>query len=232
MPRLVTLLLICLAGLIACSAPDKPTVNLFRAVELGDLDQVKRHLYWDTDLEETNTFGDQPLHIAARQGRIAIARELASHGASLTASDGHGHTPLEIALIHGRTQLAEMLLAEGASLAAQEMLFRLVREGISDRDTLAFLAEQGADLDARDDEGLAPIHRAVAQGQLELTMRLIRAGVDINQPDAAGRTSLAIAIANDHRDIIELLRQFSAQATGDAPNSDQFTNPGDERDRK
>lgn len=214
MPRLAAFLLIGLATLVACSAPDRPTVNLFRAVELGDLDQVKRHLYWGTDLEETDAAGDRPLHIAAQQGRIAIARALARHGADLSARDGNGHTPLEVALIRGRTQLAEMLIDEGAPLAAQDMLFRLVREGVSDRDSLAFLAARGADLDARDADGLAPIHRAVSQGQLELTTRLIRAGVDINRRDEAGRTPLAIALANGDRDIIALLRQFSAQPAG------------------
>ncbi|MBK1700701.1 ankyrin repeat domain-containing protein [Thiococcus pfennigii] len=223
MPRLVTLLSICLVALLACSAPQEPTVNLFRAVELGDLDQVERHLYWDTDLEETDAAGDRPLHIAAQQGRIAIARALVRHGADLSARDGDGHTPLEVALIRGRTQLAEMLIDEGAPLAAQDMLFRLVREGVSDRDSLAFLVERGADLDARDADGLAPIHRAVADGRLELTTRLIRAGIDINRHDEAGRTPLAIALTNGDRDIIALLRQFGAQTTGQPPLTDQPT---------
>lgn len=198
--------------LSSCTEPDRPTVNLFRAVEIGDLDQVKRHLYWEAAVDETTSTGEQPLHIAARSGRIAIARELVRHDASLSASDANGHTPIEIALIHGRTQLAEMLIENGAELNTQRMLAILISNGIADRDSLDFLIEQGLDLDARDSEGLAPIHRTVIRGQVELTTRLIRAGVEIDRLDGQGRTPLSIALANGDRDLARLLEQYGARS--------------------
>ncbi len=231
-PGVITLLLLSLLGLTGCSEPEKPTVNLYRAVEIGDLDQVKRHLHWDTEINQPDPDGNRPLHIAARAGRIAIARQLVEHGAEIEAIEASGRTALETALVHGRTQLAEMLIERGASFDAQRMLNALVQQGVSDRDSLEFLIERGADLEARDQSGLAPIHRAVEQGELELTTRLIRAGVDINALDAKSRAPLDIARANQDGDIAKILQQFGGRTaselkptrpttTAPAPNEDQ-----------
>lgn len=218
----VAFLLLCLVGLtVSCTEPPQPTVNLFRAVEIGDIDQVKRHLYWDTDIDEANSEGERPLHIAARSGRVVIARELARHGADLEATDASGRRPLEVALANGRTQLAEMLLDNGAAIDPQQMLQALIRQDVSDRDTLDFLIEQGANLDALDSDGLAPIHQAVMRGQVELTTRLIRAGVDINRLDHQGRTPLDIALASGNQSLTRLLEQYSARpAPQPGPRSD------------
>lgn len=210
-PGLLPLLLLCALGLAACSEPQRPTISLDRAVDIGDLDQVKRHLHWGSDVNRPDAHGHRPLHVAARAGRIAIARQLVRHGAELEARDATGDTPLAAALMHGRTQLAEMLIHQGAAFDAQGLLEILIRRGLSDRDTLELLIERGADLDARDQDGLAPIHRAVRQGDLVLATRLIRAGIDIDRPDAMGRTALDLAIASDARDLVKLLQQYGAR---------------------
>jgi len=226
---LPSLVIFALFGLVACSEPPEPTVNLYRAVEVGDLDQVKRHLFWDTDIDQPDDRGDLPLHIAARLGRLTIARELVEHGANIEATDATGRTPLETALVAGRTQLAEMLIAQGATFDVQAMLFTLVRQGVSDRDVIEFLAERGADLNARDEAGLTPLHRAVAAGRLELATRLIRAGVDVNRRDAQGRAPLSIALETRNRNIIELLRQNGALANGAGRSGSRSpTSPTDE----
>lgn len=228
-PGLLAVLVAAFFGLAACTEPERPTVNLYRAVDIGDLDQVKRHLYWGTPIDQPDAEGDLPLHLAARAGRIAIARQMARHGADLDAENAAGLTPIGVALVHGRTQLAEMLIEQGAELEPQRMVDLLIQRGVSDRDTLELLIEQGADLDARNEDGLAPLHRAVGQGRLELTTRLIRAGVDINQLDATGRTALDIAIANDHRDIAKLLRQFGGRvAADDSPDANEKAATGSE----
>ena len=135
LPALIlALLTILLPG--GCGETAPPTVDLSRAVQVGDLDQIKRHIDWHTDLNQAGPDGDRPLHIAARAGQVTIARELAGHGASLVAVDGAGRSPLELALIHGKTQVAALLVEQGAPLDAQAMLVALVRAGVSDRDSV------------------------------------------------------------------------------------------------
>jgi len=207
-------LLVTLAAGCDNSAP--PTVNLYRAVQVGDLDQIRRHIAVGTDLNQPDGNGDLPLHVAARAGQVAIARELADHGASLTARDRAGRTPLELALTHGKTQAAALLVELGAPLDAQAMLLTLVGAGVRDRDSIDFVLRRGADLNRPDGEGRTPLHLAVALGHLETVKRLIARGADVNRPDGAGQTPLGLARARDPRqpnsaDIATALQQSGAR---------------------
>ncbi len=99
LPALLWALPILAALAAGCGWSAPLTVNLHRAVQVGDLDQIRRHIAAGTDLNQRDGNGDLSLHLAVRAGQVAIARELADHGAAL---DGGGHTPLELALTHGK----------------------------------------------------------------------------------------------------------------------------------
>lgn len=214
-PALACLLVAILAALVlvACSEPQPPTVSLYRAIDHGDLDQLKRHLHWGADINQPDASGDFPLHVAVRRGREVIVRELLRHGARLDVEDGSGRTPVFVALAEGRTQPAQVLLAADPSQDPQALLLALVEAGVADRDSLGLLLRRGARLDALGEGGSAALHIAVERGGLPLIRRLIEAGADVNQPDGQGRTALAIAEARGDRDIIALLRRFGAAAT-------------------
>jgi uncharacterized protein len=217
-PLLPALLLALLMALPAggCDRSPPPTVALARAVQLGDLDQIKRHIDYRTDLNQPDANGDTPLHVAARAGQVAIARELVDHGASLVARDGRGRRPLELALIHGKTQVASLLVERGAPFDPQATLVELVRAGVSDRDSFAFLIRRGADLNRPDGAGNTPLHQGVALGHLETVKRLIARGADVNRPDGKGRTPLTLAQGLDPKgatadDIRQALQQSGAR---------------------
>lgn len=211
-----TLLLIAALLLPGCTEPSAPTVNLHRAVEIGDIDQVSRHIYWKSDLDRPDAHGDPPLHVAARAGRVAIARALARNGADLEAPNAAGKTPLEVALEHGRIQVASMLIDQGAQLDAQGALVALVEAGVIDRDTLNFLVNAGAQIDKPGPNGDAPLHVAIRNGHLETVRRLILAGADVNQPADDGRMPLRIARESapgrDARFIVSTLALNGARA--------------------
>lgn len=214
--RVTALVLVAAVLLAGCTEPAAPTVNLHRAVEIGDIDQVSRHIYWKSDLDEPDARGDPPLHVAARAGRVAIARELALNGAEVGARNIAGKTPLEVALAHGRTQVAGMLVDAGAPLDAQAILVDLVGAGTIDRDTLNFLVNAGARLDRMDPSGEAPLHVAIRKGDLETVSRLILAGADVNQSSGDGRLPLRIARESapgrDARFIVSTLERNGARA--------------------
>jgi ankyrin repeat protein len=218
MSNLRLLIVLALAALLAtaCSEPERPTINLYRAIHAGDLDQIKRHLYWGTDVNRAGADGDYPLHVAARRGRVVIAEELLDHGADVDAVNAAGRTPLEVALTEGKTQLAEVLRKRGADDDVQSLLFRLVRDGVSDRDTLDFVVEHGADVNRADDTGSTALHLAVAGGHLLVVKRLIGLGAEVNAEDAEGRTALALAQAGGARDIAALLELYGARAQAES----------------
>ena len=213
--------LLCLpmALLFACSEPARPTVNLHRAVAIGDLDQVKRHVYWNTDVDQPDALGDYPLHVAARQGSVNITRALLEAGADPSVRDSAGATPLQTALLTGKTQVAKALIAHGVPLEPQALLLELAGAGISDRDSFELLLRQGVELNRIGPDGDTPLTLAIARGHLETVARLILLGADVNQPDAQGRQPLDVALehAGERRDdrtqIFERLQRYGALAT-------------------
>lgn len=216
MPRLYlfTLLVLQAVLLTACTEPPPPTINLYRAIHIGDWDQVKRHLYRGADLTERDPEGNLPLHVAARDGRLVIARSLVEHGADPNAANDSGQTPVLIALANGKIKLGEMLMKHGADDDPQALLFALAEQGVADRDGITFLLGEGVDIDALNGEGRAALHIAVANDLVLLATRLVRAGADINRPDSTGRSPLALALEKDRpsEHIVELLQQYGASA--------------------
>lgn len=217
MPRLLLLSLLMLQAVLlsACNEPPPPTINLYRAIHTGDWDQVKRHLNQGADLTQRDPEGNLPLHVAARDGRLVIARSLVEHGADVNALNDRGQTPVLIALLNGKIKLGEMLMDHGAREDPQSLLFALAEEGVADRDGIALLLREGADINALNANGRTPIHIAVANDQVLLAARLLRAGADVNRPDSGGRTPLAFALEKErtNRHIIALLQQYGASAT-------------------
>jgi ankyrin repeat protein len=211
LPRLLPLLALTALVLAACSEPQQPTINLYRAIQAGDLDQIKRHLYWGTEINQPDPDGDYPLHVAARRGRVVIARALLDHGANPNAQNLGGKTPLRVALGQGKTQVALVLVQKGALDDPQELLFDLARSGVSDRDSLKFLVERGADVNARDDKGDTALHIAIRDNRLLLVKRLIDQGADVTLPDGEGRTPIELAAINQNRDITLELERYGAR---------------------
>lgn len=213
-PFLTLLLFGTILTLAGCEEPTKPTINLYRAVHIGDIDQIKRHLYWGTDVNRPGPNGDYPLHVAVSQGRVAIAKDLLRHGADVDARDAIGRTPLHRALLSGKVPSATLLLNRKPGDDLQALLVELVGEGAADPDTLAFLIRQGVNINEYSEDGYVPLHYAVASGNVKLAKRLITAGADVNLPDAKGSTPLAIAqtIADpaSAKIITQLLEQYGA----------------------
>lgn len=205
---------LCALLLFGCGGPqDKPSVNLYTAMQRGDLHQIERHIAWGSDLNQTLPGGLPPLHMAAAEGHLVIARLLVKHGATLDGPDGAGRTPLFQALRHGRTPVAGLLLKMGAKLDANAMLWLLLEDQGLDRDSLGLLLEQGADINQRRN-GATPLGAAIALNNLDLVKVLVRAGANVDLPDAEGRTPLQQATERGNADII---RHLSRQGASTPP---------------
>lgn len=206
------ILLLSTALLTACSQGqlDKPTVSFYLALKRGDLDQIERHIHWHADVNQPLPEGKLPLQITAAAGRPVIAKLLIRNGADLAAEDHEGKTALRRALENGRTQVADILLKSGAKLDATKMLQTLVRSQITDRDTLHFLLERGADIDAVGNDDRTPLTQAIHSNNLLLTKQLIRAGANVNKRDGQGKRPLEIATQEKNPDIIRILRRNGA----------------------
>ena len=158
----------------------------------------------------------------------ALVGDLAGAGADLEARGALGLTPVELATQNGRWRLAARLIelgAEPATAAERPVLPRVCDWSHSNVFAIAPLVtlegclESGADVNARDRNGDAPLHTL---------MRLIRwnhsfapaaitlfhaAGADLNARDGSGRTPLDLAIAEDKPAVVARLVELGAVST-------------------
>ena len=210
--HLLPLLLALLGG---CAEPDRPTVSFYRAIHIGDLDQIERHLYWGAEVNARDADGNMPLHVAAAAGRWVAVELLLDHGADIEARSRNGETPIEAALMAGRTQVADLLLERGARLDADALLHQVVQNRVEDRDVVRFLVQRGGDIDHPGEKGKTPLHEAVAGGYRGIAKLLVGQGADVNAVDGEGRTPLDLAVAKGDQDLAALLRSQGAVATAE-----------------
>jgi ankyrin repeat protein len=191
--------------LTGCTEPDRPTIGLYPALQRGDIDQIERHIYWGTDINQQDPEGHMPLHVAAKAGRWVVVELLLKHGAKVNIQDHQGRTPVYEALMAGRTQVAQLLIKHGASFDANQLLQEVVRNKVTDRDVVELLVKKGADINHPDENGNTPLHLAVKQDLLRLSKLLIAHGADVNSKDPMGHTPLWHAQAQQNEDIGRLL---------------------------
>ncbi len=205
------ILLIPLLVLSGCGKPDQPTVNLYLAIQRGDIDQIERHIRWGADINRLNVDGRRPLHVAAERGRIAITRLLMKNGADPNATDSEGHTPIHSALMSGRTQIADLLIKQGATYDPNRLLHQAVEKGVEDRDVVAFVLNRGGDINQADEAGITPLAKAISGNYRVLVKFLIAAGADVNAPNRSGELPLQLAQQMKNPDIERLLRRNGAK---------------------
>ena len=199
-------------------------LDFVRAVVGGDIDEVSRRLAASPVLattssdvgatrQEASTFffadiahylyaGDTALHMAAATFRRPVAELLVAHGADCRAKNRRGAESLHYAADANRwdpTAQAEMI---------------------------EYLVSIGADPNAVDSAGVAPLHRAVRTRSLAAVRALLDGGANPRQPNKAGSTPLHLAVQTTGRGgsgsaqarqqqagIVRLLMERGARAT-------------------
>src|SRR5262245_58375280 len=150
--------------------------------------------------------GDTPLHIAAAAYEPYIADDLVARGANVRARNRRGAEPLHYA--------ADGI--PGGQMWDPEAQFAIVQ----------FLIKAGADPNAKDDGGVAPLHRAVRTRCAAAVRALLANGADAHMRNERGSTPLHLAVQNtgrggsgspdareQQREIIELLLSHGARSS-------------------
>ena len=114
--------------------------------------------------------GDTALHMAAAAFRRPVAQLLVTHGANCRARNRWGAEPLHYAAD-----------ANHWNPTAQAQ-------------TIEYLTSVGANPNALDGSGVAPLHRAVRTRSLAAVRALLDAGANPRQPNKAGSTPLHLAV--------------------------------------
>ena len=118
--------------------------------------------------------GDTALHVAAAAHSLDLAESLVAQGAEVRARNRRGAEPLHYAA-DGRLDTDDW-------------------ESSAQREVISYLIDAGADPDALDKSGVAPLHRAVRTRSSGAVGALIERGADPLLMNKSGSTPLHLAV--------------------------------------
>jgi len=180
--------------------------RIHSAARGGALDEVKALVGEDPSLVHATNEGSPwptPLHQAAGQGHVEVARWLLDHGADARWSGPQ--TPLHVAWQRANNmEVIRLLVARGA---APSEIFAVVY--LNDRDRVVALLEAEPEwVHDRDDAGMTPLHRAAENGQAEVVEALLAHGADVEAQTCGGQTPLQRSYY--HSGIVDVLLAHGA----------------------
>jgi len=190
--------------------------ELVTAARGGDTVKVRALLADGVDVNGTDTDGRTALMEAAARNDRALVELLLDAGADAGQRDLEGVSALTIAKADGSPTIVALLREHGASESLEELLDEAVRAG--DVDAVSRLVDDGADMNALDTaEYQTPLMTALELRELEVFLRLVRAGADPTREGTGLRTSGENAISLAARQgspwALRLLMESSARQT-------------------
>jgi len=207
--------------------------SLHWAVENDDRDAVQMLLDADADVNRAATFDAHanvtPLHLAAQDGRTAIASDLLRHGAMRDprkSTRNRDHiTPLHQAVYNNHPTTVAVLLAAGCDPNVQAdngyaALHYAAQKGSAEM-TNAILDTPGCDValraSTREQEDITALHLTVQSGNVDVVRALAAAGAPIDAEKRmgggiSGVTALHQAVYQEKEEIVATLLELGADA--------------------
>jgi uncharacterized protein len=183
-----------LAALIwaAASAAQATQVDdLVKAAEMNDPRTVLALLLKGVDPNLTDQRGRTALFTAVREGsQKALESLLADPRMQVDATNADGETPLMLAAVRGLLPAAKALVRRGAAVNRKGWTPLHYACSGPDNGVAAFLIAEGAELNARSENGTTPLMMAARYGNGDLVPLLLKAGAE---PRAANEQELTAA---------------------------------------
>lgn len=181
--------------------------------ESQHVDIVKFLVEHGADVNKQTEHAASPLHLAAANGNVAIARILLAHGAKVNVSTlDHGPTPLDEALIHGHADVAKLLVDAGAgSNFYSDIAMGKVAE------VRAALAKDASIANRPDGWWRTPLAYAAGANRLEMAKVLLDAGArDLPRKpwrfDGDPGCAVEWAVRAKHAEMVKLLCDHGSDA--------------------
>jgi ankyrin repeat protein len=195
-------------GQAALGGPERSTLDylLGNAVSHGHARRARWLLARGADPNGVNSYSKRPHHeVAQTRGDAAMARLLEEAGA--TPLELTGQAAFHAAIARGDRQAVTRMVAEhpGALAHAAPLI-----AAVGAPEAVRLLLSLGADPNAKDKDGVPPLHWAVHSGPAESAQALIDAGADANfREPRYGATPLGWAVFLKKPDMADLLAPLS-----------------------
>lgn len=184
--------------------------SLFRAsTVLG----VQEALGRGAQVNHVSEKGATALSNAVRKGRIEVVDALLSAGAAVDIVDHHGIPMCLHAARSGNVQVMARMLEAGMDLHGRDAKGNTALMVANAGAMASYLLEAGQEMEARNHQGMTPLHCLVAESRFTLPAGfgvLVDRGADINARDATGRSP---AMLCNHPDMLRRLLDQGADAS-------------------
>ncbi len=182
-------------------------------VEDAEIDRIKAMIKDSPDLINAQSTGltedvGTPLHKAATEGQLAVAKFLLANGADIERKSKAGYPPLYLAAKNGRNSMVELLLSKGADIQAGSADGYSPLHIAASRGYLTIaetLLKNRSNLNAKNREGATPLHLAAKEGQKSVAELLLTKGADVNANDSQKISPLSYAVSGDNSEIAKFL---------------------------
>lgn len=186
------------------------TAKIFKVATTGDEKAMQVLIEDGADITIRGQDDETALHVAAKEGHVALSRFLLENGANINALDRYEETPISKALDFGHTGVVRLLIEHKADLEQGcSPLFEAVNpwNGRAKVEIVQLLLDNGADvISARNwwkDTTL--LHAAVRQGSKPIVELLLEYGAEVGMRDRDGDTALDVSIKVGREDISNIL---------------------------
>jgi ankyrin repeat protein len=172
----------------------------------GHRDIVELLLNHSADVNAPANDGATPLHVAAMFGQVAVAETLLGNGANVNVKAKKGDvTPLHIASGSVESDMEEIqrMMPRVERTEAESVTTLLSRADTGRQRIMELLLANGADVNARDDIGGTPLHRAI--WDKSVAALLIANGAEVNARSEVGATPLHLAVYDGRTEVCKLL---------------------------
>lgn len=157
-----------------------------------------------------------PVSLAAERGDLHALSVLLKYGANPNIPDVSGATPLHHAVTAREPDCIQPLLEAGAHINCctnwDQTPLHFLAAYQSDPRFLAILLRAGANINARDRDGIAPLAWTAITNRQRITEGLLAHGADAGARDNSGRTALVECIHANSHEVLEVLVRNGADA--------------------
>jgi len=211
-----------------CSAAnDAKQDALFKAIHARDTKQVQRILAEGNvvlDPPQQPYQVNKPLAYAAAYGNLDIVKAILARGADINGQVAYGDVPLIKAAEHGNREIIKHLVEQGADVNRPNAFGVSPFIGFCGGDDLELVKlalQHGGKVNAayvgrtsqnHGKKNYTALQAAVAYGNTDVVKLLLANGGDPSIQDQSGQTCLELAQANNHTDIIGLLKAIPDKA--------------------
>lgn len=187
--------------------PAREDSPLIIAVEKNDLNEVKKLILLEVELDAYNKEGSTALHKAIRLNREEIVKVLIEAGSNLSLKDRTGHHPLYIATYS--PQFTQLLLDNGASVDRETVQNKMTALTVSNNlEVSRILLENGADINHESKRKVTPLIMAIRRENSPMIEFLLERGANTNLFDGDNPTALFFELEANQFENIELLMNY------------------------